>query len=1454
VARCKQRKQAYGGQSWSARANKPARRDARGRRLSCESLEDRRLLSGSGSGISSLSGYIFQDSAKTGSYSGQAGVVGAAVELVDLDATGVTYAQVAVTNASGYFSFATLNSADEYQAIVRTPRGYTAFTTSNVDTTLNQSGTGATATLTSTTLDVGLYGTPVTGSFATALGGNPSFPANTQGDRVTSDASGNVYVTGSFEFTVNFDPGLGVSSMDGGSAAGFVAKYTSTGALEWVTGMLPQASSMGFAMGFASASDVAVDGNYNVYVTGTIDGSIGDGTINFNNGLTGPYDLTLSDNNEPFIAKYDANGNLLWAEAIEDPASVSSGGTGFNVLTNGTSVYLSGSFSGTLTDTTDTNGTARPFPSNLVANSSGTGVYTIALDPSGTIIQFADAWSVAASGTVYGGEAEPGGMALSPSGNDLYSAGTVMGTATLGSNTLNATAGYQQTYVADFNIASQTYVWAELVNGEATDATGEATAAVAVDNTGTSASNSSYGDLYVTGQLVNTASPSYQSVLFLEKLNPSGVVQGSSYQATASGNSTMSGNDIAIVPNGAGSDAGYIDVGGDFSGTVNFSSASGSIVAGSSARVGTSVSDGAGLNPAGASSAISSSGSIDGFIAQFSPHLACQWVVTVGSGGTNSDEVDGLGLDPSGDLYATGSFEGTAAVQANSMTAQGNSSFDTNAFLIKIAAPQSAPSFILTGPGSGTFTVGQSVTIQWTAANVDVAGPSTISLGYDPDTTAFDANQHWIEVDQVTAANGAASYGWNTTGVAPGTYYLSGYMFDDGTSTAVSSHLSTPIVITGASVPTFKITGPTAGTFTAGTSVTIQWTAANVDTAGPSKISLGYDPDITAFDVNEQWIELLGVVAANGAATYSWNTTGVAAGTYYLSGYMHDPGTGLQFNSSLNTPIVIASPPLFALTGPTSGTFTVGQTVTIQWTAAYVDTAGPTKISLGYDPDMKPFDANQHWIETLGVTAANGAATYNWNTTGVAPGTYYLNGYMVDTATSQTLTSYISEPIVITSASVPAFTLAGPTAGTFTAGTSVTIQWTAANVDTTGPSKITLGYDPDATAFDANQHWLEVDGVTAANGAATYSWNTTGVAAGTYYLSGYMYDFSTSKAVYSHLATPIVITGGGQPTFTLGAPSAGTFAAGTSVTIQWTAANVDTAGPSKITLGYDPDATAFDTNQHWLEVDGVTAANGAATYSWNTTGVAAGTYYLSGYMYDFSTSKAVYSHMGTPIVITGGGPPAFTLSAPSAGTFAAGTSVTIQWTAANVDTAGPSKITLGYDPDATAFDANQHWLEVDGVTAVNGAATYSWNTTGVAAGTYYLSGYMYDFSTSKAVYSHMSTPIVITGGGAPAFSLSFVGSGTFALGACVTVRWSATNVDTADPCKITLGYDPDCTSFDCNQHWLEIDGITAINGTGTFIWNTAGLAPATYYLDGYMYDFTLGKAVCFTTTSTPDKL
>ena len=65
-----------------------------------------------------------------------------------------------------------------------------------------------------------------------------------------------------------------------------------------------------------------------------------------------------------------------------------------------------------------------------------------------------------------------------------------------------------------------------------------------------------------------------------------------------------------------------------------------------------------------------------------------------------------------------------------------------------------ATSFTLAGPASGSYVAGQTVSIQWTDANVPSG--STISLAYD--TTSNWGNPKWIEIDGVSAANGSGSY------------------------------------------------------------------------------------------------------------------------------------------------------------------------------------------------------------------------------------------------------------------------------------------------------------------------------------------------------------------------------------------------------------------------------------------------------------------------------------------------------------------------------------------------------------------------------------------------------------------------------------------------------------------------------------------------------------------------
>jgi hypothetical protein len=111
-----------------------------------------------------------------------------------------------------------------------------------------------------------------------------------------------------------------------------------------------------------------------------------------------------------------------------------------------------------------------------------------------------------------------------------------------------------------------------------------------------------------------------------------------------------------------------------------------------------------------------------------------------------------------------------------------------------------------------------------------------------------------------------------------------GYMYDFA-GTFTPSHMTQAIRI---EVPTqtFALTGPTSGTYTAGDTVSIEWTASGV--VPGAKISLGYDADTVWWNGNERWIVIDQVAASNGSGTHAWDTTGVSAGTYYVMGYMYD--------------------------------------------------------------------------------------------------------------------------------------------------------------------------------------------------------------------------------------------------------------------------------------------------------------------------------------------------------------------------------------------------------------------------------------------------------------------------------------------------------------------------------------------------------------------------------------
>src|SRR5437762_1981038 len=98
--------------------------------------------------------------------------------------------------------------------------------------------------------------------WAKSIGGT----AFDNGYAIAVDGTGNVYTTGSFFGTADFDPGVGVYTLtSAGDYEIFVTKFDALGAFVW-------AAKLGGPMGDDGRS-ISVDASGNVYITGSFQGT-----------------------------------------------------------------------------------------------------------------------------------------------------------------------------------------------------------------------------------------------------------------------------------------------------------------------------------------------------------------------------------------------------------------------------------------------------------------------------------------------------------------------------------------------------------------------------------------------------------------------------------------------------------------------------------------------------------------------------------------------------------------------------------------------------------------------------------------------------------------------------------------------------------------------------------------------------------------------------------------------------------------------------------------------------------------------------------------------------------------------------------------------------------------------------------------------------------------------------
>jgi hypothetical protein len=154
---------------------------------------------------------------------------------------------------------------------------------------------------------------------------------------IRADSSGNSYVAGTFSGSATFGAGEANQTILTAAGSGFdifVAKFNSSGAVQWAKRAGGTGSDEGYAIG--------VDGSGNSYVSGYFEGS-----ATFGAGEANQTTLTAAGSGfDIFVAKYNSSGAVQWAKRA--------GGTdlelGYGIAVDGSgNSYVTGYFDGSAT-------------------------------------------------------------------------------------------------------------------------------------------------------------------------------------------------------------------------------------------------------------------------------------------------------------------------------------------------------------------------------------------------------------------------------------------------------------------------------------------------------------------------------------------------------------------------------------------------------------------------------------------------------------------------------------------------------------------------------------------------------------------------------------------------------------------------------------------------------------------------------------------------------------------------------------------------------------------------------------------------------------------------------------------------------------------------------------------------------------------------------------------------
>ncbi len=287
---------------------------------------------------------------------------------------------------------------------------------------------------------------------------------NANSAKMIFDPVGNIYITGFFGATCDFDPGPGVYNVaSNGNHDVFILKLDAAGNFIWVKTFGGQRNDQG--------SSIALDAAQNIYISGhfadTVDFDPGPGIFNL---ITAPFGQDI------FISKLDNAGNFIWAKSIGVPPTAEYIES-IAIDTSG-NLFATGTFVGTLD--------FDPGPGVFNMSAAGvTDIYILKLDSSGNFV-----WAKKMGGT---NSDEGKSLVLDASGN-IYSTGHFAQTCNFnpgGTYNMTTPGNNLDVYVSKLN-SSGNFVWAKQLGGT----NFEYGYAINIDNS---------GNIYTTGNFSGTA-------------------------------------------------------------------------------------------------------------------------------------------------------------------------------------------------------------------------------------------------------------------------------------------------------------------------------------------------------------------------------------------------------------------------------------------------------------------------------------------------------------------------------------------------------------------------------------------------------------------------------------------------------------------------------------------------------------------------------------------------------------------------------------------------------------------------------------------------------------------------------------------------------------------------------------------------------------------------------------